>query len=181
MRGRQGPGPEQTLLVNRAPVLTLWASVVAERLGYRREEALSLGKAVAGLYAQLKGRKLGLLQPHPHPSEPSAPKPREQSIVELLSRPIPVTQTREGVRVVVKGQPIHPASVERYLQRAFGALLASARQAMAELVASYAPEDLNHVAYALYERFRPEIPPGTRGWGVKGALDLQRIRSLGQR
>jgi hypothetical protein len=32
MRGRQGPGPEHAIIVNRAPVLTLWASVVAEQL-----------------------------------------------------------------------------------------------------------------------------------------------------
>jgi hypothetical protein len=155
--------------------------MVAERLGYKREEALSLGKAVAALYAQLKGRQLGLLQPHPKPSAPAAPKPPVQPIVELLSRPIPVMHTREGVRAVVKGQPIPPASVEGYLQRAFGDMLSNTRQAMAELVASYAPEDLEHIAYELYEQFRPEIPPGTRGWGAKGALDLQRIRSLGQR
>jgi hypothetical protein len=37
-----------TIEINRAPVLTLWASVVAERLGYDREEALSLGKCLAG-------------------------------------------------------------------------------------------------------------------------------------
>jgi hypothetical protein len=44
--------------INRAPVLTLWAAVVAERLGFDRKEALSLGKAVAGLTAQSKGRRL---------------------------------------------------------------------------------------------------------------------------
>jgi hypothetical protein len=33
------------VLVNRAPVLTLWAAVVAERLGFDRPAALSLGKA----------------------------------------------------------------------------------------------------------------------------------------
>jgi hypothetical protein len=61
-------------------VLTLWASVVAERLGDKREEALSLGKAVAGLYAQLKGRQLSRLQPRTKSSAPSAPKPSEQPI-----------------------------------------------------------------------------------------------------
>jgi hypothetical protein len=181
MHDRQGLDPEQTIIVNRAPVLTLWASVVAEWLGYRRAEALSLGKAVAGLYAQLKGRQLGLLQPRPKPSEPSAPKPPATPTVELLSRPIPVMQTREGVRAMVKGQPSHPSTVERYLQRASGARLVSARQAMAELAAAYAPEELQPVAYQLYERFRPEIPAGTRGWGVKGALDFRHIRSLGKR
>jgi hypothetical protein len=45
----------ETILVNRAPVLTLWASVVAERMGYDQDAALSLGKAVAGIDAQAKG------------------------------------------------------------------------------------------------------------------------------
>jgi hypothetical protein len=34
--------------INRAPVLTLWPAVVAERLGFDWEEALTLGRAVAG-------------------------------------------------------------------------------------------------------------------------------------
>jgi len=39
---------ESTVSVNRTAVLTLWAVVVAERLGFHAEEALSLGRAVAG-------------------------------------------------------------------------------------------------------------------------------------
>lgn len=38
----------KAISINRAPVLTLWAAVVAERLGFDRNEALTLGKAVAG-------------------------------------------------------------------------------------------------------------------------------------
>jgi len=41
--------------INRAPVLTLWAAVVAERLGFDRDEALTLGRAVAGLNTYAKG------------------------------------------------------------------------------------------------------------------------------
>jgi len=48
------------LRINRAPVLTLWAAVVAERLGFAWEEALRLGRAVAGLNAYAKGKALGL-------------------------------------------------------------------------------------------------------------------------
>jgi hypothetical protein len=33
-------------------------------------------------------------------------------------------------------------------------------------------------AYPLYEKFRPSIPPGVRGWGAKGELDLDLLRSL---
>jgi hypothetical protein len=54
----------RTVLVNRAPVMTLWASVVAERLGFDRDEALSLGRAVAGLNAQSKGWRIGVFKPH---------------------------------------------------------------------------------------------------------------------
>jgi hypothetical protein len=36
-------------------VVTLWAAVVAERLGFDHDEAVILGKAVAGLNAYSKG------------------------------------------------------------------------------------------------------------------------------
>lgn len=53
----------KTISINRAPVLTLWAAVVAQRLGFNEAEALTLGRAVAGLNAQSKGRRLGLFNP----------------------------------------------------------------------------------------------------------------------
>ena len=53
---------DRKIKINRAPVLTLWAAVVAERLGYERETALTLGKAVAGLNAAGEGRAAGHLR-----------------------------------------------------------------------------------------------------------------------
>ena len=50
------------IVVNRAPVFTLWGAVVAERLGYAPDEALSLARVMAGLTAQKKGRHLGIFQ-----------------------------------------------------------------------------------------------------------------------
>jgi hypothetical protein len=49
--------------INRAPVLTLWAAVVAEQLGFDRDEALTLGRALAGLTAHTKGVRLGIFEP----------------------------------------------------------------------------------------------------------------------
>ena len=49
---------KKKIKINRAPVLTLWAAVIAERFGYDKKEALTLAKAVAGLNAQSKGRRL---------------------------------------------------------------------------------------------------------------------------
>lgn len=49
--------------INRAPVMTLWAAVVAERLGFDWKEAITLDRGVAGLNAQSKGRRLGIFEP----------------------------------------------------------------------------------------------------------------------
>ncbi len=58
-------GKRSSVTVNRAPVLTLWAAVVPEVLGFEHDEALNLGRAVAGLNAYLRGVSLGLFQPTP--------------------------------------------------------------------------------------------------------------------
>jgi hypothetical protein len=49
---------------------------------------------------------------------------------------------------------------------------------METLAAALDPEDLAARAFSLYESFRPAIPRGKRGWGVKGILDFGLIRSL---
>jgi len=93
--------------VNRAPVLTLWAAVVAEVLGFEHDEVLTLGRAVAGVNAYSKGVSLGLFQPTP------------REVKELAEK-----------------------------------------------------------TYTLYEKFRPEIPPGKKGCGASGKLDLDLIRKM---
>ena len=171
---------DNIIKVNRAPVLTLWAAVVAERMGYKRDEALSLGKAVAGLNAQAKGRSLGIYGPPkgPHRGEPKRAGLGEEFWVEVCGRPVPAKNTQDGVRAVVKDQPIESAPVERYLEGKFGEALDAARSAMEALAKSFEPDELAERAYDLYERFRPEVAGGRRGWGQKSDLDLDLIRSL---
>ena len=109
--------------INRAPVLTLWATIVAERLGYDHDTALTLGKAVAGLNAQSKGRRLGLFDEAKHSddqSESKAQRPEEQVMITLLGRPVPAVRTAQGMRTTAKGKPIAPSSVRRYLELKFG-------------------------------------------------------------
>jgi hypothetical protein len=164
--------------INRAPVLTLWAAVVARRLDYEWDTALTLGKAVAGLNAQSKGRHLGLFT---EPDQPSAPKTKateRPDAVAILGRQVPISHTAAGVRATAKGQPIQPDSVQRYLNQRFGADLSRVQAAMEDLASSFTPRQLAAQAYALYEQFRPAVPEGTRGWGAKGELDLQRLQSL---
>ena len=167
--------------INRAPVLTLWATVVAERLGFAHEEALTLGKAVAGLNAYSKGKALGLFKRTPK-GEQSKPAERIKKAgakhVELLHRAVPVVKTPEGLRAVAKDIPIDPASVQRYLAGKFKDGLGPVSAAMVELADSRDPEDLAAQAYALYEQFRPATPTGEAGWGAAGSLSLSKIRAL---
>jgi hypothetical protein len=170
-----------TVTINRAPVLTLWEAVVAERLGYDHQTALTLGKAVAGLNAQSKGKRLGIFEEPKgaqEDKEPKARQPGETSTVSLLHRRVPVISIDQGVRATVKGQPIDPAGVRHYLAQKFGHELADARAAMEALAKAYSPDQLTVQAYGLYEQFRPDIPEGKKGWGAAGQLDLDQIRSL---
>jgi hypothetical protein len=111
----------RTISINRAPVLTLWAAVVAQRLGFDEDEALTLGKAVAGLNAQAKGRRLGIFKPHEEKLKKAREKERgERFLIEVCGRPVPAMNTDEGIRAVQKDKPTDPDSVRRYLEDKFG-------------------------------------------------------------
>ena len=173
-----------TVTVNRAPVLTLWAAVVAERLGFEHEEALTLGKSVAGLTAQSKGQRLGIFTPSPEAvRRRRAEKAKAAGVfaVALLGRAVPVLHTAEGLRAVGKDQaPVSPASVEKYLKSKLGEALPAVRAAMVTLAKSRSPERLAEEAFRLYEQFRPGVPAGESGWGAKGALSIKKIEALAE-
>src|SRR3954454_10239715 len=176
-----------TIPVNRAPVLTLWATVVAERLGFDRDAALTLGRAVAGRSAQMKGRALAIYEPSEESPSKAAEerreglKPDEPFGVRPLGRTVPAIRTPDGIRAMEKDfRPASAASVGRYLASKFGDRLDEVRAAMEQLSASLSPEELNRHGFALYEAFRPAIPAGARGWGAAGELDLDRITGLGR-
>jgi len=170
---------ERNILINRAPVLTLWATTVAERLGFDLDEALSLGKAVAGLTAQSKGQRLGVYKPVSQEVKDARARQRgEEFFVEICGRAVPAINTTDGVRAVIKNKPIQAKSVERYLESKFGESLDTARAAMRDLAKVFRREQLSQNAFSLYEKFRPEIPEGVTGWGAKGNLDIDHIRSL---
>jgi hypothetical protein len=68
--------------------------------------------------------------------------------------------------------------VRRYLGDRFGDDLKAVRSAMQRLAKAYNPKELADHAYPLYERFRPDVPAGKKGWGAKGDLDLALIGRL---
>jgi len=171
---------KKKIKINRAPVLTLWAAIVAERLGYKKDEALTFGKAVAGLNAQSKGRRLGIYEEKKDEEEKETKeeKPAKLEFIGILGRGVPAVKTPQGLRAAIKGEEIDAESVQKYLKQKFGDDLDEARAAMGILAKAYTPKQLEGEAYSLYEKFRPEIPEGKKGWGAKGDLDLEYIISL---
>ena len=166
--------------INRAPVLTLLATIVAERSGFDWEEALTLGRAVAGLNAYSKGVHLGMYEPTPQAEmeRRKAARGGETLHIALLGRAVPAVQTAEGIRALEKEKPSNPASVERYLRSKFGEDFDAAKEAMERLANSFTPRDLARVGFQLYEQLRPTIPAGTKGWGAAGELNLDVIAKL---
>jgi hypothetical protein len=78
-------------------------------------------------------------------------------------------------------KPIDPDSVRRYLEDKFGEDLGSGSQGHDEARQGVPAGELAEQAYRLYERFRPFVPEGRKGWGARGELDLGVIEGLARR
>jgi hypothetical protein len=164
--------------VNRAPVLTLWAAIVAEQLGHPPDTALSLASIVAGTAAQAKARRLGIVEEREKPPREAGERAPVEQVVRLVGKEIRLVADADGVLLAAggDGKPAPAAPVKNYIARAFGVRLPEVEKAMKELAAGLPADELNRVGFKLYEAFRPEVPEGTKGWGAKGELRLDRIR-----
>jgi hypothetical protein len=169
---------DERVHINRAPVLTLWVTVVSERQGYSHAEALTYGKWVSSMLAQAKGQSLGIFQKKETTSEPKTKSQRtDTDHVNVFSHiKIPVKKVDGKLLAVEKNkEPIDPEYVQGYLERSFGEKdLRSANAAMEKLANSVPPEELRDRAYQIYEDIRPEW----HGWGRPGTLDLQKVHEL---
>jgi hypothetical protein len=164
--------------INRAPVLTLWASIVAMRQGHDEESALTLGQGLAALNAQSKGRRLGIYEAGDAQAGEKTKRKTTPGAVRLLGRDIPVVKAGRDLRAAPGGEAIKPEAVRTYLEKKFGEHLEGARTAMEALANSLPADELETRGFSLYERFRPQVPEGKKGWGAKGELDLNLIRRL---
>ncbi len=161
--------------VNRAPVLTLWAAIVAERLGHDADAAITLGRAVAGSSARVKARAIGIEEKREDGGVRDTAKPAPRQTVHLLGRDVPVVEQRGSHYALDHDKPASPRPAYAYVEKAFGEHLPAVRRAMEVLADSLPPEELNRIGFRLYEHFRPEVPAGAAGWGKKGVLDLKQI------
>ncbi|GAA5919426.1 hypothetical protein JCM5296_004991 [Sporobolomyces johnsonii] len=161
----------KSCIVNRAPVMTAWACIVAERLGFRRQEALSIAHVFTDLNATSKGVSLGLKSKEELKVEVGSSQP----FVEILGRRVPVLSTQSGEwRAISKGVVADPSKGFSYMQSAFRQQLGAVVGAMRLLANSFDPNELNEKGYGLYLSFRPDVD----GWGKKAELKMSTILDL---
>ncbi|KAF8663405.1 hypothetical protein AX16_000977 [Volvariella volvacea WC 439] len=73
-------------VINRAPIMTAWVMTVAEHLGFKREEALSIASVYTEMNAIEKGVSIGLLNERATGSRVNTSKTGNQPWVEVLGR-----------------------------------------------------------------------------------------------
>lgn len=162
---------QKSCLVNRAPVMTAWACVVAERLGFKRQEALSIAHVFTDMNAASKGVSLGIYGPEANKIEVGPSQP----FVDILGRKVPVLSTENGEwRAISKGHVADPSKAFAYMRGAFRQQLGAVIGSMRLLAASFPQHELNAKGYGLYLEFRPDVD----GWGKKAELKMSTILDL---
>jgi hypothetical protein len=154
--------------VNRTPVLTVWAAVVAEVLGFEHDEAPTLGQAGAGLNSYSKGVVLGFFQPTPTEVKEQRRKMRKEETVtvDLLQRAVPAKHTDKGLRALSGESPIRAESVEKYLEGKFGDALEDVSKAMLDSLSLYHPFKYQKEPTACMRNSGLRFPRAKRGWGA---------------
>ncbi|OBZ70197.1 hypothetical protein A0H81_09990 [Grifola frondosa] len=160
-------------VINRAPIMTAWAFVVAERLGFQREEALSVASVYTEMNAITKGVSLGIFEEGKNKGM-EASRHGAQPYVELMGRR-PLYQTASSHwRALSAGAPVPPTPAFSYITRALRQTTPHILGALRLLAASYPPAELNSRGFALYADFRPSV----EGWGKRGEVHCSRILAL---
>ncbi|KAG6829608.1 hypothetical protein H0H92_004077 [Tricholoma furcatifolium] len=160
-------------VVNRAPLMTLWAMTVAERLGFRREEALSIASVYTEMNAVTKGVSLGIYESGKEQGM-EAIKGGSQSYIELMGRrPLYQTQTQQW-RALSSAAPVKPSVAFSYISRAFRQTTPYISGALKLLANSFDSEELNRMGWGLYAEFRPTVDR----WGARSEVKCSTILEL---
>jgi hypothetical protein len=184
---------EDSIVVNRSPVLTLWSAVVAQQL-YPKvtfEEALSLGSAVSAQLARSKGTSLGIYQDEKGEEDDHAAVCDDNGAVEhddektyefhLMDLTVLATQTEDGLRA--RSHPgsdfQDPSKTYKLLSKRFGSAFGYILNEMEQATwIATQQQCLGSTAYKYYMHIRPDIPNGTKGWGAHGRLYMSKLSSF---
>ena len=181
------------VMINRAPVLTLWAAVLAH-LGPAKLpwlSALTVGKAIAAMIAQTRGRALGVLEPSQQGhkrQKTEQEKEHEADDVQVLGIKVHMADVDGHTYATISNKPVSASQCDRYIHQHFGAnrprVIAAMKYLTHCLLAKGADGEadvMGRYSFTLYEQFRPNVADGQApGWGQKGELDLKKIVEIGK-
>ncbi|KAJ3856364.1 hypothetical protein EV368DRAFT_71684 [Lentinula lateritia] len=163
----------KSTVVNRAPLMTAWATVVAERMGFQREEALSIASSYTEMNALSKGVSLGIYKEGKQKGLEAA-KGGTQPYVDLMGRR-PLYQIQNNCwRALHNGTPAQPSTAYAYLSRSLRQTMPFIMGALRLLVSSFTPQEINEKAWGLYTHFRP----AGEGWGERSEVRCTTILAL---
>ncbi|KAJ3866084.1 hypothetical protein EV359DRAFT_72057 [Lentinula novae-zelandiae] len=163
----------KSAVVNRAPLMTAWATVVAERMGFQREEALSIASSYTEMNALSKGVSLGIYKEGKQKGLEAA-KGGTQPYVDLMGRR-PLYQIQNNCwRALHNGTPAQPSTAYAYLSRSLRQTMPFIMGALRLLVNSFTPQEINEKAWGLYTQFRP----AGEGWGERSEVRCTTILAL---
>lgn len=172
------------ITINRAPVLTLFAACVTEFLHPQLswQTCLSAGASIASLCAISKGRSIGVIDPpsqdkmkNTHKASYDNSEEEEQEIT-IMHFPLHI---RNGL-VVDKSSKPKPGN-EKNLESKFGEEEEhEAREVFRTALTTWKghEDELNKKAFGMYEKFRPDVAKGQKGWGRKGELSLEEVEKV---
>jgi hypothetical protein len=177
------------VIINRAPVLHLWAACVAEKLypNLSWTTHLSIGSAISALCAVSKGRAIGKIEaPSDDPDTKAATKKKKEAAKEGADEEVEVMgfklQLKDG-RALVLGKP--QKGVEELLRKKYREDYERVRKTMREAVRMFKStaerEELSRTAFHMYEEFRPSVQRGQGGWGKRGELRLEKVMEVARK
>lgn len=174
------------IVINRAPVLQLWAASVAQFLHDDDDiswtTSLSVGSAIATLCAISKGRSIGKMEPADpdkqvgdknHRGKRQKTESAADQELKVMGFPMHV----KNGQVTVQGKP--KTANEDALKAKFGdQAYHLVKDAMHDALEAWKGReaDLDKSAFGMYEHFRPSVQSGQRGWGRKGELTVESIK-----
>ncbi|KAJ3896051.1 hypothetical protein GG344DRAFT_85526 [Lentinula edodes] len=163
----------KSTVVNRAPLMTAWATVVAERMGFQREEALSIASSYTEMNALSKGVSLGIYKEGKQKGLEAAKGGTQPYVVLMGRRPLYQIQNNCW-RALHNGTPAQPSTAYAYLSRSLRQTMPFIMGALRLLVNSFNPQEINEKAWGLYTQFRP----AGEGWGERSEVRCTTILAL---
>jgi hypothetical protein len=137
---------------------------------------LSAGKAISAICAIARGRSIGTIS---EPDVDDSKKEDKKKQIEADELEVMHFKLRVKDGVVFFGGKAQSGS-EDTLKGKFGDHYDDVRGVFDKGLQKWGErkEELDKLAFGMYESFRPEVPKGQKGWGRKGILDLEKIREV---